>query len=195
MDTVGPIISTISDLLANTLVGAFEGASFGIGVAIDGITLIIQGISDTVQSVVDFVTAIANGDWAAAWDALKNVAKGALEMITGALETVIGTLTGLVGAIGGTVDKVGSFVTGKGSSGGDLPHNAAGTPNWSGGWTHVNEKGGEIMNLPNGTQIIPHDASRNTPVGGGISIAKLADTIVVREDADIDRIAEAIARS
>ena len=194
LDTVGPIISTISDLLANTLVGAFEGASFGIGVVIDGITLIIQGISDTVQGVVDFVTSIANGDWAAAWDALKNVAKGALEMIAGAIEAVIGTLTGLVGAIGGAVDKVGSFVTGKGSSSGDLPHNAAGTPNWSGGWTHVNEKGGEIMNLPNGTQIIPHDASRNTPVGGGISIAKLADTIVVREDADIDRIAETLVR-
>lgn len=58
----------------------------------------------------------------------------------------------------------------------------------------MNEKGGEIMNLPSGTQIIPHDASRNTPVGGGVTIAKLADSIIVREDADIERIGDAIVR-
>lgn len=37
--------------------------------------------------------------------------------------------------------------------------NASGTDNWIGGLTRVNEAGGEIMNLPSGTQIIPHDVS------------------------------------
>lgn len=36
---------------------------------------------------------------------------------------------------------------------------ALGTPYFAGGLTSVNERGGEIMNLPNGTQIIPHDIS------------------------------------
>ena len=36
---------------------------------------------------------------------------------------------------------------------------ATGTPYWRGGLTRVNERGGEIMNLPSGTQIIPHDVS------------------------------------
>lgn len=38
--------------------------------------------------------------------------------------------------------------------------NANGTNNWRGGLTQVNERGGEIMNLPRGTQIIPHDVSK-----------------------------------
>lgn len=37
--------------------------------------------------------------------------------------------------------------------------NAKGTDYWRGGLTWVNEEGGEIMNLPRGTQIIPHDVS------------------------------------
>ena len=56
------------------------------------------------------------------------------------------------------------------------------------------------MNLPNGTQIIPHDLSEamvkehaRNGNGMSINIPKLADTIVVREDADIDRIGEALA--
>lgn len=41
-----------------------------------------------------------------------------------------------------------------------LGQNANGTNNWRGGLTQVNERGGEIMNLPRGTQIIPHDISK-----------------------------------
>lgn len=38
-------------------------------------------------------------------------------------------------------------------------HNASGTNDWRGGLTWVNEEGGEIINLPRHTQIIPHDVS------------------------------------
>ncbi|AZV00345.1 hypothetical protein [Paracoccus sulfuroxidans] len=41
-----------------------------------------------------------------------------------------------------------------------LGENANGTPNWQGGMTRINERGGEILNLPRGTQIIPHDISK-----------------------------------
>ena len=36
-----------------------------------------------------------------------------------------------------------------------------GTSYWRGGLTAVHERGGEIINLPSGTQIIPHDVSLN----------------------------------
>ena len=42
---------------------------------------------------------------------------------------------------------------------------ATGTRYLAGGWTRVNERGGEILNLPGGTQIIPHDVSKRM-VGG-----------------------------
>ncbi|SFY23620.1 hypothetical protein SAMN04244548_03197 [Paracoccus pantotrophus] len=37
--------------------------------------------------------------------------------------------------------------------------NANGTNNWRGGLTRINERGGEIVDLPSGTRIIPHDVS------------------------------------
>ncbi len=37
---------------------------------------------------------------------------------------------------------------------------ALGTDYFRGGWTYVNEQGGEIINLPRGSQIIPHDISK-----------------------------------
>lgn len=41
----------------------------------------------------------------------------------------------------------------------NIPKNASGTDDWRGGLTYINEKGGEIVNLPRHTQIIPHDVS------------------------------------
>ncbi|RJL13689.1 hypothetical protein C9E82_13360 [Paracoccus siganidrum] len=38
--------------------------------------------------------------------------------------------------------------------------NANGTKSWQGGLTRVHERGGEILNLPRGTQIIPHEISK-----------------------------------
>ena len=45
---------------------------------------------------------------------------------------------------------------------------ATGTPYWRGGLTRVNERGGEIMNLPSGTQIIPHDVSVKVTIQGNV---------------------------
>lgn len=52
-----------------------------------------------------------------------------------------------------------------------IPGHATGTNYFEGGLTHVNENGGEIMNLPNGTQIIPHDiSSKMASAGSGLTI-------------------------
>lgn len=48
--------------------------------------------------------------------------------------------------------------------------NAMGTPYWRGGYTRVNERGGEIMNLPSGTQIIPHDVSVKAAGGRSVTV-------------------------
>ena len=48
--------------------------------------------------------------------------------------------------------------------------NAMGTPYWRGGYTRVNERGGEIMNLPSGTRIIPHDVSVKAAGGRSVTV-------------------------
>lgn len=51
-----------------------------------------------------------------------------------------------------------------------LSQHATGTNYFRGGATEVGEHGGEILNLPNGTQIIPHDISEKMAGSGGTSV-------------------------
>jgi hypothetical protein len=67
----------------------------------------------------------------------------------------------LWGAAGGN-GVVSGILSGLGIGG-----NANGTRDWRGGLTRVNERGGEIMNLPKGTQIIPNDISKRMADASG----------------------------
>lgn len=66
-------------------------------------------------------------------------------------------------------EAVKEFFSGSGTSDpGHLRGNATGTSYFSGGLTRINEgRRGEIVNLPNGTQIIPHDVAVKQQQGGG----------------------------
>ncbi len=228
--TAEPVITFIGDLLANVLVGAFEGMLSAVAPIMDVVTLIIEGLTDVITDVVTFVMAIAEGDWKKAFSGLQTVVEGIMKTITGAIEAVTGVIGGVVGAIGGAITKLKEFLhlNGEAESSGSYSNvagNATGTPHWKGGWTWVGEKGPELMNLPKGTKILPHEASINdmgsiqpfapmatlsssgsvTPVSSTsvpnresnitITIPKLADQIVIREDADIERIGQSIAQS
>ena len=52
-------------------------------------------------------------------------------------------------------------------SGVSMPSNASGTDNFEGGWTRINEEGGEVAFLPRGTAIIPADKSAQLVAGSG----------------------------
>jgi len=137
--------------------------------AINGIISVVRTMASAIKAVVNFIVSIPSK---------------------------------IKGALGWIGSHVGSLLSGGNSTltikGG---HNAQGTPYWRGGLTHVNERGGEIMDLPTGTRIIPHDVSvemakaqaKNNNRTNIINIPKLADQFVIRSDADIDRIADALA--
>ena len=79
-------------------------------------------------------------------------------------------------------------------------HFASGTSFAPGGWTEVNEHGGEIIDLPQGSRVYPHATTmkmlRDSMEGGGSSpipaaapVTITGNTFHVREEADLDRIA------
>lgn len=85
---------------------------------------------------------------------------------------------------------------------GSILHFATGSTYFPGGWTEINERGGEIVDLPQGSRIYPHattermiqaeiDSSRS---GGGGPVVVKGNTFYVREEADIDRIAYKLAK-
>lgn len=192
---VGPIIKMIGDIMATVLCDAIQSAADTIGPILDGIASAIDFIATVLQGVVDFVVAVVHGDWEGAWSALGDVATAIMNGLKGVIESVKGAIQGIVDKVGEAKRAMESLGSGPAVGGlHGVGRNASGTTNWRGGWTTVGESGTELMNLPRGTQIIPHEASLNRVGGGGISIAKLADQIVVREDADIERIGDAVVR-
>lgn len=122
------------------------------------------------------------------WDTVKAKAS---ELWAKATEAFTGIKDSIVGAFDAAKDKVSGFFSwldnkissipvigniyegGKGVIswiGDKLAGNALGTSYWRGGLTRVNERGGEIINLPSGTQIIPHDVSTRMVQGGGVTV-------------------------
>lgn len=81
-------------------------------------------------------------------------------------------------------------------------HKATGSSFYAGGWTEINERGGEIVDLPQGSRIYPHattermiqaELESRQPSGSGPVVIK-GNTFYVREEADIDRIAYKLAK-
>lgn len=69
---------------------------------------------------------------------------------------------------------------------------ATGTSYFPGGWTRINERGGEIVNLPGGTQIIPHDVSRQMVSGPRISVQVIVQGNVIGNDAYAQQLGDTI---
>lgn len=61
---------------------------------------------------------------------------------------------------------------------------ANGTPNFAGGLARINERGGEIVNLPNGSQVIPHQLSKNM-MGGSTRIEIVNPVITATDDGQV----------
>ena len=193
MTALEPILKFIVDVFVAGVVGAFKGMGPGIEMAIQTITLSIDGVKKVLEGITTFLTGVFTLDWNTAWDGIGQIVVGVIETITGLFTGFIDLVATVGGAVAGAFSGVKDLIGGKIKEK-KLPGNAAGDSYWRGGITRVNENGGEILDLPTGTRIIPHDASMNTPTGGSVTIAKIADTLIVREEADIDRIGEAVVR-
>ena len=75
-----------------------------------------------------------------------------------------------------------------------LRGHALGTPYFSGGLTRINERGGEIVDLPSGTRIIPHDVSRRMAGGPSITVNVTVQGNVVGNAAFADQMGRIIAQ-
>ncbi|MBR1695270.1 MAG: phage tail tape measure protein, partial [Selenomonas sp.] len=179
----------------------------------NGLSKNFEQFQTSISPVTAALSEFAKAVWDCLGDSLATVVGGAVTVFAGFLSTVLGVANGVIGAIGRMKDFVneafeaianspvgkaasaissvlGAAASAGGAHSGGIGKNAAGTSSWRGGLTMVHEKGGEIMDLPQGTRIYPAERSANMmrTAGVTISIPKLADQLVIREDADIDRL-------
>lgn len=154
--------------LINWIKTAFNNVKTVVCAVWDAIKTKVETVVNKIKDIVNKVKdAIIQG-----WDKVK----GAIGNI---FDGPLTAATNLYNMIKKLIDKLkeykellsnGSLPTGGSSSGYVWPHNATGTPYWKGGPTHINEGNrGEIVDLPNGTRIIPHDKSMKE-VGSGTTV-------------------------
>ncbi|MFR2838553.1 MAG: phage tail tape measure protein [Zhenhengia sp.] len=185
-------------VVCHEIVGAFQGMMTGVGNIINGLMSLFGGL-------IDFIVGVFTGNWEKAWQGVKDIFSGIFEGIAGVCRSVMNTIIGFINrGIRGlnklTNIKLPDFLGGKqiGFSIPEIPMLYKGTDNWQGGTAMIHDRGAEIVDLPRGTRVYPHDESIKKAFNdgarssGSFNIAKLADTIIVREDADIDRIANAL---
>lgn len=164
---VSEFISETWDGIVSAVTGFIDRVSALISDLYESIITTLSPILDDVtqifNGITDFLTGVFTGNWDLAFsglaqiftgyfDIIRNVAEGVLNWVQDKLQWAADAIQGIrdtgSAIINGTVGKL----VGNG--------NATGTEYWQGGLTYVNEnQRGEIINLPNGSQVIPHDES------------------------------------
>lgn len=197
-ETFGPVVEEIFNFAGEFIVGTFDM----IGVAIDALLTMFEGI-------ISFLSGVFKTDWESVWNGCKEFVgtafSGLADMVKVPINAVISIVNGAISKINSIHFTVPEWVPGIGGKGWEglnipqIPTLAKGTDNWQGGIVQISERGGEIVDLPSGSRVYPHDESvqiarQEARKNFSVKIAKLADSIVVREETDIDKIAEAIIR-
>lgn len=167
------VLNAISDVLAGVLGGVLYGAIVAVAGVVSGVLVGAFGIVSSIVSaqigvlggLIDFITGVFTGDWALAWSGVASIFTSIWEGIKGVGEGVINGIKAMInGVIGGlnsiSVDIPAWVPTYGGQHFGvNIPYLAHGTDDWGGGPAVINEKGGEIVDLPSGSRVIPHDQS------------------------------------
>lgn len=171
----------------------------------DDVSVIIDGVLGVFEGVITFLTGVFQGNWKKAWNGIVQAVGSIFGTLESLVKTPLNAVINLVNKAIGAINKISvdlPSAVGGGHIGFNIPTIptlAKGTDYWQGGIVQISEKGGEIVDLPTGSRVYPHDESVRIARQDGrknysIAIAKLADSIVVREEADIDKIAEAIVK-
>lgn len=171
----------------------------------DDVSVIIDGVLGVFEGVITFLTGVFQGNWEKAWNGIVQAVGSIFGTLESLVKTPLNAVINLVNKAIGAINKISvdlPSAVGGGHIGFNIPTIptlAKGTDYWQGGIVQISEKGGEIVDLPTGSRVYPHDESVRIARQDGrknysVAIAKLADSIVVREEADIDKIAEAIVK-
>ena len=124
---------------------------------------ILDGVKQIFSGIIDFIVGVFTGNWDMAFNGLVQIFNGYFGIIKSIAQDVLGWVQDKLQWAGEKIDAIkegGSWLYNNTIGRVTGEHNATGTEYWKGGATYVNEnQRGEIINLPNGSQVIPHDES------------------------------------
>lgn len=146
-------------LVANMAVGAITIAANTIGAVVTALIGVFTG-------VIQFLTGVFTGDWSAAWQGVvtifSSIISGIQSIFQGVIDGIRNSINGLISGINTisfTAPDWVPSVGGKSFGPLNIPLLYTGTENWPGGPAMIHDRGAEIVDLPSGTRVIPHDRS------------------------------------
>lgn len=211
VDAVKGFFGSAKDFIKNDF---YKGAKSGLSKAGNAVKNFSGGVKSRIDAVRGFFGGVAEyvkgsfkTGWKKAWTGVKDIFGNAFGAIPGLAKKPI---NGVIGILNKAIEKINGvsftipdwFPIGAGKTFGldisPIPALAKGTKNWKGGIAQINEKGGEIVDLPKGSRVYPHDKSvdmarRESKIQIVLNIAKMADEIIVREKDDIKEISRQLA--
>lgn len=165
------VIATVVDLIVGTwtkvtnyIIDAINKVSGVISTISSVVGTVFNGIYTVCTSVMDKVDAVIRGVFdniRSSWEGLTGFVDNIFHGVEGAVNDLVSQVKGFVnGVIGGINAAVGLINKIPGVTISEIPYLARGTDNFKGGFARINEGGrGELVMLPDGTQVIPHDVS------------------------------------
>jgi phage-related protein len=202
-----PIINFVSKVFVASFKIGFSAIGGLVSGFVNGITGVISGLLTIFNGITTFIGGIFTGNWSKALEGIKKIFGGIFESLVTLAKTPINMIIGLINGVTGAINKMGfkipdwvPLLGGKEFKVNipQIPMLAKGTSNWGGGTAMIHDKGAEILDLPRGTRVYPHDKSIAMARAEGkksvkVIIKKIADRIEVRSEKDIDTIVDKVA--
>ncbi|WP_110955756.1 phage tail tape measure protein [Anaerosinus massiliensis] len=200
--TILKVISTSFNIMVN-IVGVYLNGF------LDVIGIVVGGLISVFSGVITFLTGVFTGNWTMVWQGIVEIFSGIFSTIEGICNTVMSTIKAAINEVIAGVNSVSVDVpewvpvVGGQHYQPQIPMLAQGTDNWRGGKAMIHDAGAEIVDLPTGSRVIPHDKSmqaeyaRGKADGSGqgkVSIVIHVAKLIVREEADIKRVAKELAQ-
>ena len=212
-DTIKKVLlNTFNAVVAafRTAFGAIKAFAGGyIGALLNNFMTMRNLLVGVLVSIITFITSVFKGDWQAAWDSVLGIFQSIANGITGIFSNTMNGIRSMVNAITGGINSIKvnipSWVPGFGGKQfGPLgiPMLAAGTESWSGGTAMIHDKGAEIVDLPTGSRVIPHDKSITTAYQQGKAqsgsnfngnVNVYISDVTVNGENDIEKLARRVA--
>lgn len=164
------VFATIAAVIGGPVVASlFVLANIATGVVVAAINIVAAVISafiGVLSGIITFITGVFTGNWSMAWDGVVQIFSsifGGIEGICmGVLEGIKAAINGVIAGINGINVTIPEWVPGIGGrSFGPLniPLLYTGVDNWPGGLAAIHDRGAEIVDLPRGARVYPHDES------------------------------------
>lgn len=170
LNRLAHIIEFLASILGGALIaGIIAAADIFTGVFVSAIEIVSSIVSAAIGvfgGLIDFITGVFTGDWSLAWQGVveifSSIFGGIKGICSGVLDGIRAAINAVINGINSISVDIPDWVPGVGGQhfGVNIPTLYTGTSNFSGGPAVINDRfGGEIVDLPSGTRIIPHDQS------------------------------------